>query len=166
MFFYSFLMASWPREGFFFFLTRGEGAELRNAFNPLDYKQFKILLLSLLLVLNPYLSYHSFSRKKLGHIVCSSRSFGGSAVDQWGHLLINMISHGHRKAGGQLGYLLADALCCPQPPSVKLQGVLWPEAEDHHYLLWVLQVKPSRQFLQELLKGRLHKFSMDSLKTM
>lgn len=91
MFLYSFLMTSWPGR-VFFFLTRGEGAELRNAFNPLDYKQFKILLLSLLLVLNPYQSYHSFSRKKLGHIVCSSRSFGGSAVDQWGHLLINMIS--------------------------------------------------------------------------
>lgn len=37
------------------------------------------------------------------------------------------ISHGHRKVAGKLADLLAVAVCCPQPPSVKLQEVLWSE---------------------------------------
>lgn len=43
----------------------------------------------------------------------------GTSADQY------VISHGHRKAGGQLGDPVAWAVCYPQPPSVKPQGFLW-----------------------------------------
>lgn len=43
----------------------------------------------------------------------------GTSADQYS------ITHGLRKDWGQLLDLLTEAVCCPQPPSVKLQVVLW-----------------------------------------